>query len=568
MLQKLIIKNIALIDCAEISFSKGLNVLSGETGAGKSVIIESLNFVLGAKADKTLIRSGENECSVIAEFDVENNNLIQEIYEDLDFECEGLLIISRKFTIDGKSSIKINGNSATVSMLRRFTSALVDVHGQSEHFNLLKTSNQLALLDKFGGEELLLLKQELFNQYTKYKALISELESLGGDESQRLIKIDVLNYQINEITNANLQEDEEENLLIIKQKLNNQEKILTSLRCVADAIGSEGGIEDVLANITKTVSYISNLDNEYMELFNNLESVFSQITDIQSNATDLIDNFELAEYNPYEIDDRLELIKSLKSKYGSTINEINSFLEKAILEKNQLENVSERRIVIEKDKTVIQKLIFANYEKLSSIRRRIAKKLQDNVLTELKELGMQKASFLISFLDSPTIDNCKFDSNNGFDEIEFMFSANLGEPLKPLSLVISGGEMSRFMLAIKAQTAKYNEISTFIFDEIDAGISGNIAKVVAEKFAKISLSTQVIAISHLPQISAMADNNLLIEKQEVEQKTITTVKRLIDKDKVYEIVRLVGGDKYSQVSIEHSNELINLANEFKKKLRK
>ena len=568
MLQKLIIKNIALIDCAEISFSKGLNVLSGETGAGKSVIIESLNFVLGAKADKTLIRSGENECSVIAEFDVENNNLIQEIYEDLDFECEGLLIISRKFTIDGKSSIKINGNSATVSMLRRFTSALVDVHGQSEHFNLLKTSNQLALLDKFGGEELLLLKQELINQYTKYKALISELESLGGDESQRLIKIDVLNYQINEITNANLQEDEEENLLIIKQKLNNQEKILTSLRCVADAIGSEGGIEDVLANITKTVSYISNLDNEYMELFNNLESVFSQITDIQSNATDLIDNFELAEYNPYEIDDRLELIKSLKSKYGSTINEINSFLEKAILEKNQLENVSERRIVIEKDKTVIQKLIFANYEKLSSIRRRIAKKLQDNVLTELKELGMQKASFLISFLDSPTIDNCKFDSNNGFDEIEFMFSANLGEPLKPLSLVISGGEMSRFMLAIKAQTAKYNEISTFIFDEIDAGISGNIAKVVAEKFAKISLSTQVIAISHLPQISAMADNNLLIEKREVEQKTITTVKRLIDKDKVYEIVRLVGGDKYSQVSIEHSNELINLANEFKKKLRK
>ena len=189
MLQKLIIKNIALIDSAEISFSKGLNVLSGETGAGKSVIIESLNFVLGAKADKTLIRSGKNECSVIAEFDVANNEVIKTVYAELDFDCEEILIVSRKFTIDGKSSIKINGNSATVSMLRKFTSVLVDVHGQSEHFNLLKTSNQLLLLDKFGGGELSLLKQQLLTQYKEYKELLSKLEDLGGDENQRLIKI-------------------------------------------------------------------------------------------------------------------------------------------------------------------------------------------------------------------------------------------------------------------------------------------------------------------------------------------------------------------------------------------
>jgi len=566
MLQKLIIKNIALIDSAEISFSKGLNVLSGETGAGKSVIIESLNFVLGAKADKTLIRSGENECSVVAEFDVENNEIIKDIYIDLDFDYEDLLIISRKFTVDGKSSIKINGNSVTVGMLKKFTSALVDVHGQSEHFNLLKTSNQLALLDKFGGDEVLALKQNLLIQYTQYRNLILELEELGGDESQRLIKIDVLNYQINEISNANLQEDEEENLLTIKQKLNNQEKILTALRCVADGIGAEGGIEDILANITKSISNISNFDDDYMELYNNLESVFSQITDIQSNATDLIDNFEVSEYNPYEIDDRLDLIKSLKNKYGVTISQINAFLENAVLEKNRLENFAERRIALEKDKISMQKEMFENYNKLSLIRKEVAQNLQKNVLSELKELGMSKANFVVSFLNSPNFDECKFDSSNGFDCVEFMFSANFGEPLKPLSMVISGGEMSRFMLAIKAQTAKYNDISTFIFDEIDAGISGNIAKVVAEKFAKISLSTQLIAITHLPQISAMADNNLLIEKQELEEKTVTTVKKLTDNDKVFEIVRLVGGDKNSQASIDHSNEIINVANVFKKSL--
>ena len=567
MLQKLIIKNIALIDSAEISFSKGLNVLSGETGAGKSVIIESLNFVLGAKADKTLIRSGKNECSVIAEFDVANNEVIKTVYAELDFDCEEILIVSRKFTIDGKSSIKINGNSATVSMLRKFTSVLVDVHGQSEHFNLLKTSNQLLLLDKFGGGELSLLKQQLLTQYKEYKELLSKLEDLGGDENQRLIKIDVLNYQINEISNANLQEDEEENLMTIKQKLNNQEKILTALRCVVDGIGCEGGIEDVLANITKSISNISSFDNDYAELYNNLESVFSQVTDIQSNATDLIDNFEVSEYNPYEIDERLDLIKRLKSKYGSTISDIHNFLENAVLEKSQLENFAEKRILLEKEKSILQKKIFENYNKLSSIRKSVAHNLQNNVLNELKELGMSKANFVVTFLDKPTFDNCKFDSSNGFDEIEFKFSANLGEPLKPLSMVISGGEMSRFMLAIKAQTAKYNEISTFIFDEIDVGISGNIAKVVAEKFAKISLSTQIIAITHLPQISAMADNNLLIEKKEINEKTITSVRQLNYGDKVYEILRLAGGDKNSRVSIDHSIEIINVANAYKQSLK-
>ena len=563
MLQKLIIKNVALIDNAEISFTKGLNVLSGETGAGKSVIIESLNFVLGAKADKTLIRSGQTECSVLAEFNVENNEIIKEVFNQLDFEQEDVLIVSRKFNIDGKSTIKINGNTSTVGMLRKFTSALVDVHGQSEHFNLLKTSNQLGLIDKFGGEEISNVKALLKNEYQNYKNIVNELESFGGDESQRLIRLDVLNYQINEISNANLQDGEEENLLLIKQKLNNQERIIGALRIVSQGIGAEGGIEDVLGNITKSLSMISDFDNDYMELYNSLENVFSEISDIQSTATNLMDNFEVSEYNPYEIEDRLELIKSLKNKYGSSIEEINVFLDKAIQEKEKLENYSEKIVLLEKEKVNKKVVLFKLYTELSLLRKKVAKTFENNVLTELQELGMPKSKFVVSFRETPNLEDCKCDSSNGFDEIEFLFSANLGEPLKPLSMVISGGEMSRFMLAIKAQTSKHNEISTFIFDEIDAGISGNVAKIVAEKFAKISIFTQIVAITHLPQISAMADNNLLIEKHESDIKTHTEVKQLSSQEKVFEIIRLSGGAVNSENAKKHANEIIDWANLYK-----
>lgn len=566
MLQKLTIKNIALIDSVEIPFSKGLNVLSGETGAGKSVIIDSLNFVLGAKADKTLIRTGQTECSVVAEFDVCDNQTINAVYQELDFENEDILIISRKFTIDGKSSIKINGNTATVSMLRKFTSALVDVHGQSEHFNLLKVSNQLALLDKFGTDNLLGLKKALKNEYSNYKAILEQLDNFGGDESQRLIRLDVLNYQINEITSANLQEDEEENLLLIKEKLNNQEKIMTALQCVNQGIGSEGGVEDVLGNILRTLSTISEFDSQYSELYNNLENVFSEINDIQSTSSSLIDDFEVSEYNPYQIEDRLEVIKNLKSKYGGSFEQINIFLDNAIEEKDKLENFSEKIAMLENQKEKSKKLLFDLYNKISDIRKQVASNFENNVVQELHSLGMPKAKFVISFENIPTFEQCKFDSSNGFDSVEFMFSANLGEPLKPLSMVISGGEMSRFMLSIKAQTSKHDEISTFIFDEIDAGISGNVAKIVAEKFAKIAVNTQIIAITHLPQISAMADNNLLIEKHETDIKTTTSVKVLDKNDKVQEIVRLVGGNSDSEISVSHANEVINWANSFKKSL--
>lgn len=566
MLQKLVIKNIALIDSAEICFEKGLNVLSGETGAGKSVIIESLNFVLGAKADKTLIRSGQSECSVVAEFDVAKNNLIKEIYNELDIDEDDVLLISRKFNLDGKSSIKINGNTATVSMLRKFTSILVDVHGQSEHFNLLKNSNQLALIDNFGGQVIAQLKQDLSEKFSIYKQILKELDEFGGDESQRLIRLDILNFQINEITKTSLEEGEDEKLLLIKQKLSNQEKISSALRAVSDGISSEGGIEDILGNINRVLGAISDFDCEYQSLYDRLENAFAEISDISSSANNLLDNIDISEYNPYEIEARLDLIKALKNKYGNSIDEINEFLINATNEKDKIENYAQKVEELEKDKLSVCKEIYNLYQNLSKERKIVAKVFENNVRLELTELGMKKSNFEIAFSSLPDFENCKFNSANGIDEIEFLFSANLGEPLKNLSMVISGGEMSRFMLSIKAQTAKYNDVSTFIFDEIDTGISGNVAKIVAEKFAKIASSTQIIAITHLPQISAMADNNLLIEKREEGDKTLTSVKKLDFEEKTYEIVRLVGGDKNNKTAVQLANDLIENAQNYKNSL--
>ncbi len=566
MLKKLHVKNIALIDNAEIEFSEGLNVLSGETGAGKSVILESLNFVLGAKADKTLIRTGENECFVKAEFDVSNNSIIKETYNECDIEFDETLIIQRKFSLDGKSSIKLNGESINVSILKKFTSSLVDVHGQSEHFHLLKNSNQLQLLDKFGAKKIDIIKDDLKQEFSNLKDVKRELEELGGDETQRLLRLDILNYQIQEIERVNLKDGEEEELLSIRQKLLYQKKISDVLSSIKGCLSDESGICDLLSNISKLSNSISDYGEDYSKIAERLNSALSELDDISSEVSASLDGLDLPDYNINEIEERLENIKSLKKKYGANFSEITAFSDNAKLEKEKLENFNETAKTLLNESEKLRNLVFSKYEELSKERRITAETLSNNVLEELKELSMAKAQFSINFSDKPTIEECKFDSNNGFDKIDFMFSANNGEPKKPLSAVISGGEMSRFMLSLKAQTSKFSEISTFIFDEIDAGISGLTAKVVAEKLAKISKKNQVIAITHLPQISAMADNNLLIEKNELSDRTTTSVKSLTADEKIIEITRLISGNLNSTSSIEHAKELISNAIQFKNTL--
>lgn len=563
MLNKLVIKNVALIESAEIDFINGFNVLSGETGSGKSVILESINFVLGAKADKSLIRNGENECLVSAEFDIRENQNLYNILDELGFDKEDLLIITRKFDMSGKNSVKINGNTATVSMVKKLTSALIDVHGQSEHFYLLSAANQLKLIDKFADLRDNVCFCELQTIFGEYKNLLKDLASIGGDETARLIRLDVLDYQIKEIESANVKENEFEELSDLKAKLINREKIISALNSLKSGIEDEGGVSDILSNLVRSVNTITGFGEEYSELSDRLNNAYSEIDDILSSVNNSLDDLGYSEFSLEEVDERLNLIKTLFKKYGGDYKSLLEFYDNAVLEKEKLENYNETAEKLQAKIDNAERKIYSLYIKVSEIRKLAAKSFAENVITELKELGMPKADFVVEFSPTPSFEECKFESANGFDDIKFMFSANLGEPVKPLSEVISGGEMSRFMLAVKAQTAKYNDISTFIFDEIDAGISGAIAWTVAEKLIKISLSAQVVAVSHLPQIVAFADNNILITKTESKDKTVTSAMTLDENGKISEISRLAGGKIGEETSIEHAKSIISKANEFK-----
>lgn len=563
MLKKLSVKNFALIENAEIIFTEGFNVISGETGSGKSILLESLNFVLGAKADKNLIRNGQDFTYVCAEFDVSNLDNVYSVYNELDFEIDDTLIITRKFTLDGKNSIKINGNSANVSMIKKFTQYLVDVHGQSEHFSLLSASNQMAVVDKYGGDEIHNIKTVIKNLVSEYKNIDNQLSSLGGDENTRLIRLDVLNFQINEIKTVDLKDGEFEELNAIRDKLKNQEKITNTLLSLKDSLLGDSGALDIVSNACRSSKNITSYSSEYDALSDKIYNIYSEIEDASQLIEQYIDSFDYSDYDLDEVENRLSDIKRIKKKYGETFNEISKFLSDAIVEKDKLENFNDiyKNLLLEKDK--LKKNLYLEYDNLRACREKISDQIRCNVLEELSELGLKNSNFDIKFSPKPCIEDCDF-TKCGYDEIEFLFTANLGEPLKPLSSVISGGEMSRFLLALKTQTSRCNEISCFVFDEIDAGISGLVARIVGEKLVKISKNTQVIAITHLPQIVAFGDNNLLIYKQVENECTYTKIKTMSIDDKINEISRLIGGSKDSKSALDHSLNVINEANNFKK----
>ena len=562
MLKTLLIKNVALISEAQIEFDEGLNVLSGETGSGKSVILECINFVLGAKADKNMIRHGEDFSFVSAEFSVFGDEYIYSLLDELCIEREDILIVSRKFTVDGKSEIKLNGRSLTLSMLRRFTDRLLDVHGQSEHFFLLKESNQLEVLDKFAGEKVKNIKKDIENEYSKLKELKDKLKEIGSSESERAMKIDLLSFQISEIETADIKEGEEDNLLEIKSKLLNQEKIILALQSASYAIEEDGGSIDALSNANRALISVSKYSSDIESVSNRLDSAICELKDIAETISSLSDMGDLG-YSIEEVEDRLDIIKKIRKKYGKDLEEVNLFLQNAKNELAFLQNADEICADLTVKISKIEKKLLSLYNELSSLRKSAAKTFADNIIKELSELGMGSANFEVSF--SGLDDNISFSSVSP-ERVEFLFSANKGEPLKPLAKIISGGEISRFMLAVKQTTSKIDDVKTFVFDEIDAGISGKIAEVVAEKFAKISKNAQILAITHLPQIAAMSDTSFLISKEEVGDKTKTFVKKLDKLGKIAEVRRLIGGEESSDAATKHAENLVKLAENYKKSI--
>ncbi len=558
MLNFLSIKNVALIRATEIVFSKGLNVLSGETGAGKSVVLEALNFALGQKANKSMICHGETECTVTCSFDVSKNVAAKAALKECGFDDEDEIIVKRTLNDSGKSTIRLNGEPVTSSCLRKITSLIVDVHGQSDHFLLLKESNQLSLIDTLAQSELELPKTKIRNILRQIEDIDTKLSMLGGNEADRERKIDYLQFAINEIESAELSDGEEEKLLERKKKLLNLEKITTALQESYDFLSGEGGVTDVLSDVSRKIASISQYGNDYEKISERLEFCLDEISDISA----LIGEDSEDSYDPEELEEierRLEIIRSLKKKYGQTyadiISTLNSFRTELDLILKGAEQIEQLNAYRQRNVAELETL----YSELTSVRKFVANKLERDLSVKLKELAMKSAVFKVEFtrLDGEVL------SVKGRDQVRFLFNANRGEALNPLDMVISGGELSRLMLAIKSITGGNFGAETFIFDEIDVGISGEAAQVVAENFAKIAKDRQIIAISHLPQIVAMADVGFLIYKREEGDRTVTHVKKLDKEGKINEVVRLVGGNLSGNTGFVHAEELINRADTFK-----
>lgn len=561
MISSLFIKNIALIDSLNVEFSDGLNIVSGETGAGKSILIDSINFVLGDRADKTLIRYGEDSARVEVVFQAEEKKSLKDFFDEYGLEFETAIVVSRSLTANGRSECRINGRPVSLFVLKKLVSGLVDLHGQHENQSLMDVQNHLRILDNYANgtaEVLTEFRAELAN----YKSLNQEKNDLMNPE-ERARQIELLEFQRDEIISVDLKEGEESELAEKRERFAHMEKILSAVGGAADALDGDGGAVISASTANAMLSGVTRFDRDLEILTERLESAKIELTDIAEELKDYLENSEFDIKTREEIENRFDKIRSLKRKYGRSYEEIQDFLEKTLntLEKlyHAEERFSELDLLLAKSSEKLQKLSLRLYE----IRKKAAEKFEKSIVRQLNDLGMKNTSFCVSLQHSDEVTD--FDANGG-DKIEFLISANKGEPLKPLQKIASGGELSRFMLALKNIIADLDSIDTMIFDEIDTGISGNIAKVVAQKLANISKSRQVLVVTHLPQIAAMSDKHFLIEKTVKGDKTITAMTELEEEGVLNEIVRLTGGVCNSQVSLSHAEELRAWALEYKKSL--
>lgn len=555
MLQQLSIKNIALIEDITIEFDNGFNVLSGETGAGKSIIIDALNLVLGERADKDLVRTGSLKARVEGVFSIADNKAIDEILEEngIDNE-EDLLFIVREISQEGKSVSRVNGNLVTLSILKQIADKLADIHGQHEHQLLLNPDNHLSFLDSFGGENIFNQKENVRIAYTYYKSCLDKLSGDWGTQEERNDKIEMLEFQINEIEQAQIVVGQEEELKNRAEFLKNSDKIREALLETANLTG--GNALDEIRLGCSVFSKISSVNQQYSDLFERLESAFYEIEDISSELKNLSQEVDADPYELEKIEDRLALIRKLYRKYGNSEEEILKYYDDACQELERLVNAEKTIEELEKQANQFKLEYFRQADKLSEIRHDTAIVFEDRIKEELSELGMKNASFEVDFVDTEDI------SSNGYDDVEFLFSANMGEPVKPLSKIISGGEMSRFMLAIKSISTSDQMVQTMVFDEIDSGISGNAALVVAQKIACISKHNQVIAITHLPQLASMADVHFLIKKFSDGDRTHTEVIKMNLEQRKKEIARLAGGNE-TILALDRAEEIITSAQKYK-----
>ncbi len=539
MISTLHIKNIGIIDDLNIDLNEGLNVLTGETGAGKTLIIDSIDIISGGRFSKEMIRKGETNSFVeICMYEPENENSI-----------DGNIIVSREINNNGKNMCKINGRMVTVNELKNFMSKFIEIHGQNDNQSLLDNKFHLKYLDGFIGDKIIDIKNQYKEKYERYLEIKQELKNNYGDEKERERKLDLLRYQFNEIEEANLKVNEEENLEEKRKLMLNSEKISKNLNEADIAIG-ENSIDSINIAI-RALEKIENIDKKYEDISSNLKNIYYELQEISRDISEHKEDVYFDEQERNEVEERLDLIYNLKRKYGNDVQEILNYKDEIETEINHIENLDEYNNKLKKELKQLKEEMTKLAEKINKLRIEYGKALSISINKVLEDLEMKNASINI---------HVDYNENeffeNGKDIVEFYINTNLGEDEKPLSKIASGGEMSRIMLAIKKVLADTDKMPVLIFDEIDTGISGKAAGAVAEKLNGISKNHQVLCISHLPSIAAIADYNYFISKKVINERTNTNIKLLNEKETLEEIARISSGE-INEATIQYAMQLRN-----------
>ena len=559
MLERLIIKNIALISSLDIELGGGLNVLTGETGAGKSIIIDSVNLVLGERASKDLIAVNQQKARVEALFSIKNNDTVKSLLNDNGLLSEDdELILMREITASGKSLCRINGEVVPLATLHLIADSLVDVHGQHTHQSLLDPKKHMHMVDEFNASEIIPVRNKVAELYRAYTEVERKLNSGFVSAEERERRIDILAYQINEIETAHLYAGEEEEITAELAVLSNAERISSSLDIASDIISGDRGSLGSVRKAADALSRISDISAVYSDIYERINSLYYELEDASYQLRDLSLSFEFSPERLNELENRMDYLNSLKRKYGGSIEAVLEFMQNCKTELEELSSSDEIRERLTKELARLKSEYFEASARLTALRNQAAQALSENVTKQLHELGMVNAQF--TYVNNVSDEKLHI---NGSDSIEFMFSANAGEPCKPLAKVASGGELSRIMLAIKTVCADADAIPTLIFDEIDSGISGVTAIKVGEKMARIAASHQVLCITHLPQIAAYADSHFLVEKTMKNGETHSSLRQLGDEERRTELARIMGSVNADESAVKYAQELISASEKYK-----
>lgn len=553
MLRSLHVKNLALIDEIEVEFGEGLNILTGETGAGKSIILGSVNLALGGRYTRDIIRDGADYGFVELTFEIRDPGQIERLKALDVFPEEGMVVLSRRL-MEGRSVSRINGETVTMGLLREVSAVLIDIHGQHEHQSLLYKKNHLEILDAFAREEGAGCRQAVQEAYRDYRACEKELEEVSMDESQRAKEMAFLEFEVEEIEKAALQEGEDEELESAYRRMANGRKIAGSaLEAYRYTSEDPDSASENLSRAIRALSEAAECDEGARQLQEQLVEVDSLLNDFNRELSDYSKSCEYSEEELYETENRLNEINRLKVKYGGTVGEILAYQEQQAGKLEKLQDYEAYLAGLEKKAKEAEALLVEACRSLSQVRKSQAAILEEAVQKGLEELNFADVRFEIHF------EELKSYTGNGTDDVEFMISLNPGQPLRPLKDVASGGELSRIMLAIRTVMARRDDIETLIFDEIDVGISGRTAQKVSEKMALIGKTHQVICITHLAQIAAMADAHYVIEKTVEEMETRTRIRRLTEEDSVRELARILGGARITEAVLTNAREMKELA---------